>query len=169
MEICIEYRPRLQIANIAVFTANQEEDFVRTLKNVRCEPDTLRSTQAGLVKKLPLLSRVYGIRRLAVLYGSRKAKIVLNFSPVCVQHLTLKPIFGDTLYVRFRTVRQCCGSMTFWGGSGSGSADPCILLMDPDPSIFIIDLQDACKKLPRYFFNTIFSAYDFLKLHLHHF
>ncbi len=45
MEICIEYRPRLQIANIAVFTANQEEDFARTLKNVRCEPDTLRSTQ----------------------------------------------------------------------------------------------------------------------------
>jgi hypothetical protein len=21
---------------------------------------------------------------------------------------------------------QCCGSMTFWGGSGSGSADPCL-------------------------------------------
>jgi hypothetical protein len=41
MEICIEYRPRLQIANIAVFTANHEEDFARTLKNVRCEPDTV--------------------------------------------------------------------------------------------------------------------------------
>ncbi len=26
---------------------------------------------------------------------------------------------------------QCCGSMTFWGGSGS--ADPCLWLMDPDP------------------------------------
>ncbi len=38
--------------------------------------------------------------------------------------------------------------------------------MDPDPSIFVIDLQDASKKL---FFNTTFSAYDFLKLHLHHF
>ncbi len=33
---------------------------------------------------------------------------------------------------------------------------------DPDPSIFVIDLQDASKKL---FFNTIFSAYDYLKLH----
>jgi hypothetical protein len=21
---------------------------------------------------------------------------------------------------------QCCGSITFWGGSGSGSADPCL-------------------------------------------
>jgi len=37
---------------------------------------------------------------------------------------------------------------------------------DPDPSIFVTDLQDASKKL---IFNTIFSAYDFLKLHLHHF
>ncbi len=38
---------------------------------------------------------------------------------------------------------QCCGSMTFW--CGSGSADPCLWLMDPDseadPSIFIIDQQ----------------------------
>ncbi len=61
--------------------------------------------------------------------------------------------------------KQCCRSMTFWCGSGSG--DPCLWLMDPgsgsgepclwpmdpdpdtdpDPSIFIIDLQDANKKL----------------------
>ncbi len=42
-------------------------------------------------------------------------------------------------------------SMTFW--CGSGSADPCLLLVDPDPdsdpdpSFFVIDLQDANKKL----------------------
>ncbi len=48
---------------------------------------------------------------------------------------------------------QCCGSMTFWSGSGSGSADPCLWLMDPDPAFFVIDLQDASKKL---IFNTIF-------------
>ena len=36
----------------------------------------------------------------------------------------------------------------------------------PDPAIFVIDLQDASKNK---FFNKIFSAYDFLKLHLHHF
>jgi hypothetical protein len=35
---------------------------------------------------------------------------------------------------------------------------------DPDPAIFVIDLQDASKKL---IFNTIFSAYYFLKVHLH--
>ncbi len=38
---------------------------------------------------------------------------------------------------------QCCGSMAFCCGSGSESADPCIWLMDPDPFIFIINLQDA--------------------------
>jgi hypothetical protein len=27
-----------------------------------------------------------------------------------------------------------------------GSADPCLRLMDPDPAIFVIDLQDANKK-----------------------
>jgi len=56
--------------------------------------------------------------------------------------------------------------MTFWGGSGS--ADPCLLLMDPDPdpAIFVINLQDASKKL---FFNKIQSAYYFLRLHLPNF
>jgi hypothetical protein len=37
---------------------------------------------------------------------------------------------------------------------------------DPDPAIFVIDLQDASKKQ---IFNTIISAYYFLKVHLHHF
>ncbi len=38
-------------------------------------------------------------------------------------------------------------------------------ILDPDPAIFVIDLQDASKKQICY---TIFSAY-FLKVHLHHF
>jgi hypothetical protein len=38
--------------------------------------------------------------------------------------------------------------------------------VDPDPAIFVIDLQNASKKL---IFNTIFSAYYFLRVHLHHF
>ncbi len=41
--------------------------------------------------------------------------------------------------------------MTFWYGPGSGSADPCLWLIDldtdPDPAIFVIDLQGANKKL----------------------
>ena len=42
--------------------------------------------------------------------------------------------------------------------------------MDPDPDLdqdfFVIDLKDASKKL---IFITIFSAYYFLKVHLHNF
>jgi hypothetical protein len=37
---------------------------------------------------------------------------------------------------------------------------------DPDPAIFVIDLQDASKKI---IFSYNFSAYYFLKLNLHHF
>jgi hypothetical protein len=47
--------------------------------------------------------------------------------------------------------------------NGSGSW---IRILDPDPAILVIDLQDASKKL---IFDTIFSAYYFLKVHLHHF
>jgi hypothetical protein len=37
---------------------------------------------------------------------------------------------------------------------------------DPDPAIFVIDLQGANKKI---IFFAKFSAYFFLKVHLHHF
>jgi hypothetical protein len=40
---------------------------------------------------------------------------------------------------------QCCGSMTFW--CGSGSADPCLWVMDADPSIFIIEKVDHFSKV----------------------
>ncbi len=53
---------------------------------------------------------------------------------------------------------------------GSGSADSCLWLMDPDldldPAIFVIYLQDANKKE---ILLTKCSAYYFLKVHLHHF
>ncbi len=43
--------------------------------------------------------------------------------------------------------------MTFWGGYGSGSADPCLWLMDPDsdmdPAIFVIVLTCTCWLTPR--------------------
>ncbi len=40
-----------------------------------------------------------------------------------------------------------------------------IRILDPDRAIFVIDLEDARQKL---IFNTTFSAYYFLNLHLHH-
>ncbi len=60
----------------------------------------------------------------------------------------------------------CCGSVTFWYESGSGSADPYLWLTNPDndpapdpaldPVIFVRDLQDSNEKL---FF--LFFAYYF--------
>ena len=60
----------------------------------------------------------------------------------------------------FCFLNQCCGYVTFLYGFW----DPCLWPMDPasDPAIFVIDLQQANKK-------NCFSAYYFLKVHLHHF
>ncbi len=40
-----------------------------------------------------------------------------------------------------KTLKQCCGSMTFFCGSGFGSVDPSLWLMDldSDPAIFILN------------------------------
>jgi hypothetical protein len=58
------------------------------------------------------------------------------------------------------------GSMIFWYGSGSLPLTNRSRSADPDPSIFIIELQDANKKL---IFKKKNSAYYFLKVLLHHF
>jgi hypothetical protein len=44
--------------------------------------------------------------------------------------------------------------MTFWYGSGSG--DPCLWQMDPDPdpAILVLDLQDANEK-QRFFLSLL--------------
>jgi hypothetical protein len=62
------------------------------------------------------------------------------------------------------TVKQYCGSVTCWYRMDS---DQHLYLThpDPDPAIFVSDLRDVNKKL----FFLSFSAYYFLKVHLHHF
>ncbi len=66
---------------------------------------------------------------------------------------------------------QCCGYMTFWYGSRSGSADPCLWLMDPDSdpdpgpgSCYFRHRSSRCQQKTIFHF---FSAYYFLKVHLH--
>jgi hypothetical protein len=53
-----------------------------------------------------------------------------------------------SLFASVRIHDICCES-------GYGFADPCLRLMDPDPAIFIIDLQDANKKPIKNFFLHI--------------
>ncbi len=63
---------------------------------------------------------------------------------------------AETKTNRHIPAKHCCGSMTFGVDPDPDPLMiPCLWLMDPDPSIFIIDLQDANKKK----FKKSFSAY----------
>ncbi len=57
--------------------------------------------------------------------------------------------FEPETYTLWQAGRQCSGSMTFWCGSGSVSADPCLWPMDPDadpdPAIFVITFKTPTK------------------------
>ncbi len=57
---------------------------------------------------------------------------------------------------------QCCGFMIFWNGSGSGSGSaertPYLKLMDTDPAIFVIDLQDANLIIKKFFCLLLFEG-----------
>ncbi len=87
--------------------------------------------------------------------------------------------FKTTNGIQVLTRNQCCGSMTFWGGSGSGSgaADPCLWLMDPDPgsgSCHFRHWPSRCKQkanlLTQFFLLITFWSYNdiiFLKIKSH--
>jgi hypothetical protein len=78
-----------------------------------------------------------------------------------------RQLHSITLLLLIFCFRQCCGFMTFLCGSKSGSEDPCLWLMDPDPSVFVnFNFQDANNKL---IVLKSFPAYYFLKVHLHYF
>ncbi len=85
-----------------------------------------------------------------------------------LQFLTVKKIFALKFRYQFWNNQKCKKTITFYRGPGFGSADPCLWLLDsdPDPAIFITDLQGANKKLMT---KKSFSAYNFLKEHLHNF
>jgi hypothetical protein len=68
--------------------------------------------------------------------------------------------------------RQCCRSMTCWCGSrsGSGSADPCIWLMDPGSGFGSWYFhQRPSRHQQKTNLKKSFSVCYFLKVHFHHF
>jgi hypothetical protein len=85
---------------------------------------------------------------------------------------TLTPTTGSTYPVRTELVWkffmnwQCSEYVTVW--YGSGFSDPNLWLTDPDadpdPALFVSDLQDANKKK----ISPSFYSYSFLKVHLPH-
>ena len=57
-----------------------------------------------------------------------------------------------TYYTVHYLLAVCSGSMTFW--CGSGSADPCLLLMDPDPgsgSCYFRHWHSRCQQKTNFF------------------
>jgi hypothetical protein len=70
----------------------------------------------------------------------------------------LDPVFQNQI-LNFKSVLRIRDIL-----AGSGSADPCLWLIDPDPdpnpAIFVIDLQDDNKKLlfPSFFFLLLFEG-----------
>ncbi len=56
---------------------------------------------------------------------------------------------------------QCWGSVKFWCGSGSGSPDPYLWLIDPDPTPFFIDFNFLLK----FCVKTLFCSHYFSPLY----
>jgi hypothetical protein len=95
----------------------------------------------------------------------RTIKLLLSWQPLGKYILKGSTLYLYTMNAVFRIHDilvwiRIRGSMPLTNGSGFGSPDP-------DPAIFVIDLQDANKKLV--FFKTSFSADYYLKVHLHQF
>jgi hypothetical protein len=66
------------------------------------------------------------------------------------------------VYFAYRNDKQCSGSMTFW--CGSGSADPCLKLMDPDPNPDLLFLSLTFKMPTKNkFFKKVFLYITFLR------
>jgi hypothetical protein len=59
-------------------------------------------------------------------------------------------------------MNQCCRSMTFLGGSGSGSADPCLWLMDPDPGSWFCYFRHWLIILTQFFLLITFWRYIYI-------
>jgi hypothetical protein len=78
--------------------------------------------------------------RLSIFDADSDLDLFPSSSYTKVRHLPAGEDHGPGSFKVKTTFMQRCGSMTFWGGSGSGSADPRLWLMDPDPAIFVIDL-----------------------------
>ncbi len=76
------------------------------------------------------------------------------------------------LHLHHETLQaSVAGSMKFWYGSGCGSTDPYLWLMDTDadPVIFVSDLQGVYKNLFCSKFFCLLRYMYFLKVHLHRF
>ena len=72
----------------------------------------------------------------------------------------VKPLLGDSKILHFRA-NQCCGSVSFWYGSGSESADPVPMITDTDP-----DPGQILTKIQSFEISCPFSGKKDCEMHL---
>jgi hypothetical protein len=127
----------------ASFYINKSDDEVKTTPNWKTWNYSFSSRK--LIPHLKFL-RACSVRILSVRILSLR-KLFLPHGAVHSSIIFMRMLHIRKVYERIFTRNQCCGSMTFW--CGSGSAYPCLWLMDPDPdsAVLVTDLQDGNKKL----------------------
>ncbi len=98
-------------------------------------------------------------------HSLKNVKWCLTWYPISSVYVVIRPfLYSDNIFINNNKncclFLQCCGSMTYW--CGSGSADPCLWPMDPDPdpAILVIDLPDANKKLIFYFYFFCYLLFE---------
>jgi hypothetical protein len=98
----------------------REERFAAVQERLAMLDDGLAAAEARLAEKREVELRV-------------RAKNIEQKLPIMITQLGLlwKEVTGvgrpmPSEMQLTTTGNQCCGSMTFWGGSRSGSADPCL-------------------------------------------
>ncbi len=63
--------------------------------------------------------------------GARRVLLWFSLN-LAEENVGMKNSTPEPAVIGYYEYYQCCGSMTFWCGSGSG--DPCLWLTDPDPT-----------------------------------
>ncbi len=77
--------------------------------------------------------------------NKRKQRIWKFLRNVCRYTTLVSQRYAILLLNMLYSWAQCSGSMTFWCGSGSGSAFPYLWLMDPDPAISSLTFKTPTK------------------------
>ncbi len=80
----------------------------------------------------------------------------------CIQIHFLNDDYNWVEGVNRCTQLQCCGSVTFW--YRSGSADLCLWTVDPNPAIFVLDVQDANKLFCFLLFEGTFTSLSMINV-----
>jgi hypothetical protein len=81
--------------------------------------------------RLGHLSQVSLLRMWHLCLFARTSTFDMSCSTVPLYRTGNRGLFPLCFHESLHRMYQCCGSMTSWGGSGY--ADPCLWLMDPDP------------------------------------